>query len=854
MLSIFALKAGSAGGIAGYLEEADAADYYGEGETAPAEWLGGGTETLGLAGQPYDRQAFVSLLEGLGPQGEDLARIYKNHSPGLDLTFSAPKSVSAVWAVAGEADRAALDAAHDEAVRAAVRYIEQEGYVHLRSGKDGCESEPAARLIAAAFSHGASRAGDPQKHSHLLVLNLAQTRDGAWRRLTPREVFRRQVEIGAVYRAELASQIAKLGYSVERDQKSFRIAGVPSALIEQWSTRRHEIVDSLGGLAPSGGKAAEVAALNTRGKKHKPVSTELRHAVWRAEAAAHGFTPERAQEFRAGVRPEAPAAAFDPAAVLSALTAQQSTFSERELAREVALAAQCTAGADAIRGLREQVLQHPEIVRLRSPAGQDRFTTREMLRTETELLAGAESRRGEGRHLVNRHRIEAAIRRTEADRGFALSGEQRAAVQHLVGGGDGVTLVVGVAGAGKTTMLESARRAWESAGFQVRGAAIAARAAGGLSDGAGVRSQTLAGLLFEIEGRDGLPPARPLTARDVIVIDEGSMIGSRQMARLEAAARAAGAKLAIVGDERQLQAIAAGGAFSALRRRLGAAEIATSTRQNDSEHREAVAAIRGGEIGQALDFFHERGLLGVGDGSGVREAVAGWLADRAEVGPSQALMITDRNSAARALNAAARAALGLAGQGVAVQVTDREGHPSGQREIAAGDRIMARRNDRKIGLRNGDILTVTEIVQTGGAAAAIRARRDDGIEVEIKTEDYACLDHGYAVTVHKAQGATVKKATVLITEPAMTDVHSFYVSASRSRATTRIVVSEYALADAEAAAGQDGEEVSPRQRLSNFIKTLSRERMKDVSTDYEPVAAPPAARPAAPAPRPRLVQ
>ncbi len=139
MLSIFALKAGSAGGIAGYLEEADAADYYGEGETAPAEWLGGGTETLGLAGQPYDRQAFVSLLEGHGPQGEDLARIYKNHSPGLDLTFSAPKSVSAVWAVAGEADRAALDAAHDEAVRAAVRYIEQEGYVHLRSGKDGCE-------------------------------------------------------------------------------------------------------------------------------------------------------------------------------------------------------------------------------------------------------------------------------------------------------------------------------------------------------------------------------------------------------------------------------------------------------------------------------------------------------------------------------------------------------------------------------------------------------------------------------------------------------------------------------------------------------------------------------------------
>ncbi len=629
---------------------------------------------------------------------------------------------------------------------------------------------------------------------------------------------------------------------------------MPSGLIEQWSTRRTEIVDSLGGLSPSGGKAAEVAALNTRGKKHKPVSAELRHAVWRAEAAAHGFTPERAQELRAGPRPEAPAPTFDPAAVLSALTAQQSTFSERELAREVALAAQCTAGAAEICALREQVLQHQDIVKLRSTDGQERFTTREMLRVESELLTGAESRRGENQHQVSGHRAEAAIKRTEAERGFSLSGEQRAAVQHLVGGTDGVALVVGVAGAGKTTMLAAARRAWEFAGFEVRGAAIAARAAGGLAEGAGIRSQTLAALLYEIEGRDGLPPARPLTARDVVVIDEGSMIGSKQMARIEAAARAAGAKLAIIGDERQLQAIAAGGAFAALRRRVGAAEIATSTRQNDATHREAVDAIRSGEIGQALDYFHERGLLGVGDGSGVHETVAGWITDRSEVGPSQALMITDRNSAARALNAAARAALGLAGQGVEVQVTDREGHPSGLREIAAGDRIMARRNDRKIGLRNGDLLTVTEIVGANEAAAAIRARRDDGIEVEIRTDDYACLDHGYAVTVHKAQGATVQKATVLISDPAMVDVHSFYVSASRSRATTRVVVSEYALSDAEAAAGEEGEQASPRQRLSNFIKTLSRERMKDVSSDYELVAPAPAARPEAPAARPRLAQ
>ncbi len=206
------------------------------------------------------------------------------------------------------------------------------------------------------------------------------------------------------------------------------------------------------------------------------------------------------------------------------------------------------------------------------------------------------------------------------------------------------------------------------------------------------------------------------------------------------------------------------------------------------------------------------------------------------------------------LGALARAALGLAGQGVEVQVTDREGHPAGQREIAAGDRLMARRNDRKIGLRNGDLMTVTEIAQTGDGAAAIRARRDDGIEVEIKTADYACLDHGYAVTTHKAQGATVQKATVLITDPAMTDVHSFYVSASRSRATTRVVVSEYALSDAEAAAGQGGEAATPRQRLTDFVKTLGRERMKDVSTDYEQVAATPAARPEAPAARPRLVQ
>jgi nucleoside-triphosphatase THEP1 len=409
------------------------------------------------------------------------------------------------------------------------------------------------------------------------------------------------------------------------------------------------------------------------------------------------------------------------------------------------------------------------------------------------------------RHRVGQQDREGALARAE-ERGMLLSGEQRAAFEHVTNA-RGLSVVVGYAGTGKSAMLGVAREAWEGAGYNVRGAALSGIAAEGLEQGSGIASRTIASLEHQwSKGRE------QLTSRDVLVIDEAGMVGTRQMERVLSHAADAGAKVVLVGDAQQLQAIEAGAAFRALHERHGGVEISEVRRQHESWQQDATRHLATGRTGLAIQAYGERGMVHVAE---TREAARGELIERwdreRQASPSDTrIILTHTNDEVRALNETARERMRDAGElGSEASIkTER-----GERLFASGDRIMFLRNERELGVKNGTLGTVEQVTPQRMAV-----RTDDGRNVAFDTKDYVHIDHGYAATIHKAQGMTVDRAHVLAT-PGM-DSHGAYVVLSRHRDSVVLHYGREDFAD-----------------QSKLVRTLSRERGKDMASDYKPEQA-----------------
>ena len=443
----------------------------------------------------------------------------------------------------------------------------------------------------------------------------------------------------------------------------------------------------------------------------------------------------------------------------------------------------------------------PELVALgKDGRDQERFTSRDMIAVEARLerSAGALAAR-DGHGIADRQR-DAAIGAAQG-RGLVLSAEQRDALDHITGR-KGLASVVGYAGSGKSAMLGVAREAWERQGYQVRGAALSGIAAENLEGGSGIQSRTLASLEHAWgQGREQLGP------RDVLVVDEAGMIGSRQMERVLSQARDAGAKVVMIGDPEQLQAIEAGAAFRSVTERHGAAEITEIRRQREDWQRDATRALATGRTGEAIHAYDGKGMVHAAD---TREQARGELVDgwdrarQAEPGKSR-VILTHTNAEVRELNEEARGRLRATGD-LGDDVTfsaDR-----GTRAFARGDRLMFLRNERSLGVKNGTLGTIERVTPEG-----MTVRLDGGRQVAFDAKDYAHVDHGYAATFHKAQGVTVDRAHVLAT-PGM-DRHSAYVGMSRHRDGAQLHYGRNDFAD---------------QR--QLVRALSRDRSKDMAGDY----------------------
>ena len=540
--------------------------------------------------------------------------------------------------------------------------------------------------------------------------------------------------------------------------------------------------------------------IDHRSYEAQGIGLEPQHKIGPAASRmpGQGLEAERIEDHTRIARENGEKIIANPNVALDAITRQQATFTTRDLAT---FAFRHSDGKEQFDQVMGAVRASSELVALgKDGRHQERFTSRDMIAVENRLERAGDELAGRAGHgVADRHR-DAAIGAAEG-RGLVLSSEQRDAFDHVTGS-PGLASVVGYAGTGKSAMLGVAREAWEREGYTVRGAALSGIAAENLEGGSGIQSRTIASLEHAWgQGREQLGP------RDVLVVDEAGMIGSRQMERVLSQARDAGAKVVMVGDPEQLQAIEAGAAFRSITERHGAAEITEIRRQREDWQKEATRQFATGRTGEAIHAYAAHGM--VHEHATREEARAGlvddWDAKRqAEPGKSQ-IIFTHTNAEVRELNGEARErvrATGGLGHDVAVKA-DR-----GERAFAAGDRLMFLRNERSLGVKNGTLGTIE-----GVSPDRMSVRLDSGRSVAFDTKDYAHVDHGYAATFHKSQGVTVDRAHVLAT-PGM-DRHSTYVGMSRHRD------------DAQLHYGRD--DFADQRQL---VRTLSRERSKDMAGDY----------------------
>jgi len=489
----------------------------------------------------------------------------------------------------------------------------------------------------------------------------------------------------------------------------------------------------------------------------------------------------------------------DPSVALDAITQQQSTFTRRDMAM---FAHRHSDGIEQYNEVMGAMRNAPDLVELgQDGRGEDRFTTRDMIEAEQRLHRAAELMAEKELHEVSDRDREAALARAE-QRGLFLSGEQADALAHVTDGHD-LGIVVGYAGTGKSAMLGVAREAWEAAGYEVRGVALSGIAAENLEGGSGIASRTIASMEHGwTQGRD------MLTGRDVLVIDEAGMVGTRQLERVLSHAADAGAKVVLVGDPQQLQSIEAGAAFRSIHERHGGVEIHEVRRQREDWQRDATRDLATGRTGAAIHVYEAHDMVHEAQ---TREQarddlIDGWDRNRQAEPDSSRIILTHTNAEVRELNEAARYRMREAGDlGEDVRVTVERG----ERSFAAGDRVMFLQNERGLGVKNGTLGTIEQV-----SAQSMTAQTDDGRSITFDLKDYDRIDHGYAATIHKAQGMTVDRTHVLAT-PGM-DAHGSYVALSRHRDSIDLHF------------GRD--DFASQDRLVN---TLSRDRAKDMATDYE---------------------
>jgi conjugative relaxase-like TrwC/TraI family protein len=752
-------------------------DYYsGEGE-AEGYWLGQATADLNVEGK-IDPDQLGATLTGRNPVDGELLGLKsapgREPVPGFDLTFSAPKSVSLTWALGAHPVSGQVAEAHRAAVGEALGYMERSA-CWARRGKGGAVFVPGNGFLGAAYPHRSSRAGDPQLHTHVLVANATLGPDGRWSRLYHPAIYEHARTAGYIYEAHLRHELTqRLGVEWEPVRKGIAdIKGFSAEELRRFSTRRAEILAAAG----EGASRAElqIATLTTRKAKERDVTTESLREAWRAKGAEIGLTRE-AIAARLGHERPGPTV-LTAQQVERSVTEYASHFERRDAIRAVAENLPHGAPASEVEELADAFLASGSVIEIAQAPRGPRYTTERIWRLERQALAVAERMQGaEGIAVVDPILVARSL-----DAHQSLKADQQAMVERLLGDGRALEVVIGEAGTGKTYASAATASAWSDAGYGVEAAAPTWRAANVLR-AEGLSAQTVAALLARLDAaEEGRRPV--LISRSVLLVDEAGMVDSQSLARLIDHAHRAEAKLVLLGDPAQLGEIEAGGLFAAIARRSDRVQLDEVIRHRNELDREAAKLIRQGQGSEALDRYAREGRVFVSaDHELRREAiVSDWQA--AKQRGEDALMIVKLNSERARLNERAREAMQAEGRLGAEEIE------VGGRRFAAGDEVITRVNDQSAQIFNRERwrIEAVDIENQRLLLAGIDTNRQLGVDPDylerVNPADGApAIEHGYAVTIYQAQGATLDSAYVMA-DPAM-DRQEFYVAASRTRGET----------------------------------------------------------------------
>ncbi|UJW83055.1 MobF family relaxase [Hydrogenophaga sp. SL48] len=731
-------KVVSAESAASYYEGSD--DYYSEDGRAPSAWWGAGAEALGLRGE-VDSDDFRTLLDGRLPDGQQMHRGGEGRTAGLDLTFSAPKSLSMQARIGGSTE---LLEAHRQAVTHALQYVQAE-LAAYRSTQDGeTVSLPSRNVVAARFDHDLSRELDPQVHTHCVLLNLTQRPDGQWRALDAHALYEQQKLLGVLYRAELAMQVQELGYRIHRTHQDgrFELAHITREQVEAFSTRSRAIDAALAAKGESRATASaemrEIAGLSTRRAKDASIRRDCLSEAWSEKAAALGVNWKPDLQL-AGAREGAEAGVRTRESVdfaVAHLTERSAIVSRLAIVQEALAHGTGSLGLDDVQADIECRLGGGEL--LASADGQ-RLTTPGAQAMEQELL-GIERR---GREVLataiwepQQGRLFDAPGAGETSApslGAHLTDGQRRGAELVLATRNRIVGVQGLAGTGKTAML---RTVSENLGenFKAIGLAPSAAAARELS-AAGFEAMTIAGFIAS---------GRRLDDRTVVVVDEAGMVSLRDMHVLLSAVDEAGARAVLVGDTGQLKAVEAGAPFRQLQEQgMATACMTDILRQQNEKLRGAVVDAAEGKVEESLKKLSAT-VAEVPHATERYERIARDYASRLPEERLQTLAVAGTNRARQAINERVRQRLGLAGTGVALTVL--EGRDLTRAQVQSslsyspGDIVEALRHYDSIGLRRGDM---AEVVET--APGCITLRREDGQTVQWRP---TAMPH---VTVHRAE-------------------------------------------------------------------------------------------------------
>jgi conjugative relaxase-like TrwC/TraI family protein len=821
------IGAAKGGGYARYLEsktvEPERGDYYlspdGEPTQAPGRWLASPDTLarLGIEGTTIEGRDFISLMEGKHPRsGRWLRQAGSNgaRGGGIDLTFSAPKSISAVWALADESQRREIEAAHAAAVNETIAHLTDTVPTVRRRSHGQVFEEPARDVVAAEYRHTTARgvletdAPDPQLHSHVVITSAVRD-DGKIVAVASRPIFRSARELGAYYRSSLAHQLQQRGYKVERGTgkhgRYFEIAGVPRGLLDAFSSRSREVARAAERFRAKWGRAperGELRQLKLENRKAKVLITraDLQQA-WNETAARYDFAGEQPGRLL-GATVEPPPQGPLEDRVEQRLTERAATFEPGEF-RAVLLeqSAGELAPGDALDLSRAMIAERRVLplegglmttlaVRAREQAIERRFTA---------LAAGG------GRDVGVEARAVAGDQIAERISG-RLSAEQAHALE-VITGPERAAILVGPAGTGKGVVIDAAARAEQHVGHQTLGIAVS----GSTAQRLGQDSPALAGQTLTLDALVSRVERGQLAvdARTTIYFDEAGMADTDRLSRLTEVVEHTGSKLVAIGDAAQLPSIGAGGMFARLSDIAPSAELSNIRRTLDRDEQRAWADLRAGRSDRAMAHYHARGQLHMAEtrDEAVEHAAQNWAALTETHDPSEVALISDAsNQEIGRLNARAQHFRSERGELGDLEVPV----PGVHYGIRQGDRVALIDQHREPGIERIENGSRGEVLDITPAGEVLIEFDVTGRKRTLTGDDLARVRLGYAQHIHRAQGATVTR-TLVVTGGWQTSKEPAYVEASRARQGTAWFVSREDL-------GVEGHDSDRVQRLAENMR------------------------------------